>query len=161
MNTPVVVRAASVGFTLLLVGELVARSVVAVTGVAGPLLPMASALAYTAAGMRATGGRAPALRPEPAGVLAAVGAYAFTVPLRLMAGAPGITVTVTNLVFAAVVGAAAARIAAAARAIPPNGGSEADSRRPKDPSSALSQRAAVSYRSSRSHRGSRKGGARG
>ena len=154
MNTTAV-RAASVGFTLLLIGELVARSLAAATGVAGPLLPMASALAYTVAGMRATSGRDTVLRPELTGALAAAGAYALTVPLRLMAGtAPGSPSSVTNVAFAAAVGAAAARIAMAGRPIPPNGGSE-------DPSSALPATLAVPYRSSCSGRGWRQGGAHG
>ena len=125
-ETAGVVKAASTGFTLLLLGELVVLGFRRATGVSGPLLPLASALAYTVTGLRAVLMTARAevrtLRPEAAGALAAVGAYALTVPLRFLVDAnPGVVPTVTNFVFAAAVGTVAGRIGAAA--IPPNGGS--------------------------------------
>ena len=126
METAGVVKAASTGFTLLLLGELVVLGFRRATGVSGPLLPLASALAYTVTGLRAVLATARcevrSLRPEAAGALAAVGAYALTVPLRFLVNAnPGALSTVTNFVFAAAVGAVAGRIGGAA--IPPNGGS--------------------------------------
>lgn len=80
---PLVIRGASVGFTVLVVGELVALALAtAAPGPASLLLALTGAAGSVAAAYVAARSGPPAAQ----GALAAVGAYLLTVPLRLMAG---------------------------------------------------------------------------
>jgi hypothetical protein len=111
-----VVRGASYGFTILLLGELLVLHVLGLND--GLALYVIAALAYAAAGNRAvaSGPQSSIHSSTRDGAVAAFVAYALTVPLRVIAG-DRVTVlaTVVALVFALLVGAGAASIAARAR----------------------------------------------
>jgi hypothetical protein len=115
-GTPAVVRGASYGFTILLVGELLVLHVLGLND--GLALYVIAALAYAAAGNRAvaSGPQTSVRSSTKDGAMAAFVAYALTIPLRVIAG-DGISglATVVALAFALLVGAGAASIAARAR----------------------------------------------
>jgi hypothetical protein len=115
-GTPAVVRGASYGFTILLVGELLVLHVLGLND--GLALYVIAALAYAAAGNRAvaSGPQTCVRSSTKDGAMAAFVAYALTIPLRVIAG-DGISglATVVALAFALLVGAGAASIAARAR----------------------------------------------
>jgi hypothetical protein len=115
-GTPAVVRGASYGFTILLVGELLVLHVLGLND--GLALYVIAALAYAAAGNRAvaSGPQTSVRSSTKDGAMAAFVAYGLTIPLRVIAG-DGIPVlaTAVALAFALLVGAGAASIAARAR----------------------------------------------
>lgn len=109
-----VVRGASRGFSVLVLGEMVLR-------VAGPsqqqfglLFALLGAAGFTMAGIR--GARTAAARPVLTGATAAVAAFVLTVPLRMMLHAPVLNAsTGISMGYAAVVGAVAGLLARRAR----------------------------------------------
>jgi hypothetical protein len=103
-----VVRGASGGFSVLVVGELVAIAVGLVSGpVGGVVFALTAAAGPVTAGTLAARSGPPVLQ----GVLAAVLAYVLTVPLRL--AGPGLPASEATfgVVAAAVLGAVAGRLA--------------------------------------------------
>lgn len=102
-----VVRAASAGFTYLIVAEL-AAVVLGLVGLPGGLLiAVFAAAVYAIVGRRAASGNA---APMLHGGLAALSAYVLTIPLRFIASDPEPAFIATGLVFAVVVGGLAGRI---------------------------------------------------
>lgn len=111
LDTGGVVRAASAGFTYLIIAEL-AAVVLGLIGLPGGLLVAVFAAAvYAVVGRRAARGN-----PSPVlhGALAAIGAFVLTVPLRFIASDPEPAFIATGAVFALVVGGFAGRIEAGA-----------------------------------------------
>lgn len=109
-------RGASWGFSVLLVGELLVLNALGMND--GLVLYVVAAAAYALAGNRAV--RPPIASVRDAardGALAATGAYALTVPLRLIVGSTSTTVlsVVVAAAFAAVVGGLAGTIVGRAR----------------------------------------------
>ena len=112
-DTGGVVRAASAGFTYLIVAEL-AAVVLGLVGLPGGLLiAIFAAAVYAVVGRRAARANA---SPMLHGSVAAAGAYVLTIPLRFIASDPEPAFVATGLVFAVVVGAIAGRIEANAGA---------------------------------------------
>lgn len=113
IDAPGVVRGGSRGFTVLVVGELVALAASVISaGVGGFVLAVSAAAGAVTAGVVA--GRA-----EPAqanGAAAAIAAWLLTVPLRLIGGA-GLagSEVVFSVVVGAVLGAFGARLVARAQ----------------------------------------------
>ena len=107
LDVAAVVRAASAGFTYLIVAELaaVALSLVGLPG--GLLIAVFAAAVYAIVGRRAASGNA---APMLHGGLAALSAYVLTIPLRFIASDPEPAFIATGLVFAVVVGGLAGRI---------------------------------------------------
>jgi hypothetical protein len=106
VDVPLVIRGASVGFTVLVVGELVALAMAtAAPGPASLLLALTGAAGSVAAAYAAARSGPPAAQ----GALAAVAAYLLTVPLRLMAGGVNPLRVWMDLSFALVIGWVAGR----------------------------------------------------
>ena len=107
-------RGASVGFTVLLLGELVARVFLGFQ--IGLALYLVAALAYALAGNRAARGTPSVRDAARDGALAAVASYGLTMPLRvILHEGPSIRAAEVAIAFAAIVGALAAVIVARAR----------------------------------------------
>ena len=107
IDVAIVVRAASAGFTYLIVAEL-AAVVLGLVGLPGGLLiAVFAAAVYAIVGRRAASGNA---APMLHGGLAALSAYVLTIPLRFIASDPEPAFIATGLVFAVVVGGLAGRI---------------------------------------------------
>lgn len=105
LDVPELVKGASSGFTVLLLGELLAPVAGAVDATLGGLwLSLVGATGYVVAGSRVGSARRPVLQ----GVCAALLALGLTLPLRLIAGlnAP-LWALLLSAVFAVAVGAAA------------------------------------------------------
>jgi hypothetical protein len=101
VDVPLVLRGASIGFTVLVVGELVALALATTApGPASLLLGLTGAAGSVAAAFVAARSGPPAAQ----GALAALGAYLLTVPLRVMAGDVNPLRVWIDLSFALVVG---------------------------------------------------------
>lgn len=115
-GTPNVVRGASWGFSILLIGELVVLQLLGLAN--GLALYVVAAAAYAFAGNRAV--RPPVVSVATAardGALAAAGAYGLTIPLRLIVAASSFSLlsAVVAVVVALAVGGAAGAIVGKAR----------------------------------------------
>lgn len=109
LDVATVVRAGSRGFTVLLVGELIALAVGLVSGVLGGILfAMSAAAGPITAGTMAAGSDPPIPHGAAAGLLA----YGLTVPLRYMTDGPEPTELVFSVVVSTALGALGARTAA-------------------------------------------------
>lgn len=116
------VRAASAGFTVLLLGGLVAPLVARVVPVVGSYwLAVVAAVAFVTAGSRIAGAAVPAIQ----GATAAVGGYLLIVPVVAMTGGLRLDQFATTLAAAGLVGGATgyvrARLLFRARAAARNG----------------------------------------
>lgn len=112
-DVPALVKGASAGFTILVLGELLAPLAGALGGVvAGLWLSLVGAAGFVVAGRRVGRARKTLLQ----GSAAAVGALTLTLPLRLLAGAQQSAYAyLVSAVFAVVVGGLAGRAAGALR----------------------------------------------
>jgi hypothetical protein len=111
LDGPAVVRGGSRGFTVLVVGELLALLVgLASDSLGGLVFAMTAAAGAVAAGTIA--GRTDP--PLPNGAAAGLFAYVLTVPLRFMGGGPAGTELAFSVVAATVLGALGGRLAAQA-----------------------------------------------
>lgn len=112
LDAAAIVRGGSRGFTVFLVGELLALAVGVASGALGGLLFALSAAAgpVTAGMVAGPHGGAPAPQGAAAGLLA----YGLTVPLRFMTGDPAVTELIFSVVLSAGLGALGARLAAGA-----------------------------------------------
>lgn len=105
-------RGGSAGFTVLLVGELLALALGAVSASLGGLLFAVTAAAGPVTAGTAAGQARPAV---PNGLAAGLLAYGLTVPLRFMIGSrPEVTELVFSVVISAGLGAVGGRMAARA-----------------------------------------------
>jgi hypothetical protein len=101
VDVPLVMRGASMGFTVLLVGEFVALALAsAAPGPASLLLALTGAAGSVTAAYVAVRAGPPAAQ----GALAALGAYLLTVPLRILAGGINPLRLWLDLSFATVIG---------------------------------------------------------
>ncbi len=115
-GTPAIVRGASWGFSLLLVGELVTLQLLGLGN--GLVLYVVAAAAYALAGNRAVQPPVVSVRTAARdGALAAALAYGLTIPLRFIVHSASTSVLATGvaLAFALVVGALAGSIVGRAR----------------------------------------------
>jgi hypothetical protein len=111
LDGPGVVRGGSRGFTVLVVGELLALAVgLASEGLGGLLFAMSAAAGAVTAGTVA--GRSDP--PLPNGAAAGLFAYVLTIPLRLMGGGVAGTELAFSVVAATVLGGLGGRLAAQA-----------------------------------------------
>lgn len=109
LDEAALVRGASAGFTVLLIGELLAPVASQVNGTLGLLwVSMVGAAGFVTAGVRIGA----AVKPWIQGALAAFAAFALTIPLRLLVGLEGsqdLYRVSVSAVFSLVVGALAGR----------------------------------------------------
>jgi xanthine/uracil permease len=115
LDEPALVRGASTGFTVLLLGELLSPLVSGLSPVVGLLwLSLVGAAGFVVAGSRVGVARAPRLQ----GSLAALAALVLTIPLRMLAGletAQQWYAVLVSAVFGLLVGAIAGQMAGAVR----------------------------------------------
>jgi hypothetical protein len=106
VDVPLVIRGASVGFTVLMAGELIALALAtAVPGPASLLLALTGAAGSVAAALVASRSGPPPTQ----GALAAAGAYLLTMPLRVVAGGINPLRAYLDFSFAVVIGWLAGR----------------------------------------------------
>ena len=111
LDVAAVVRAGSRGFTVLLVGELLALALGVLSGALGGILFAMSAAAGPITAGTLVAGSDP---PIPHGAAAGLLAYALTVPLRYMTDGPGVPELVFSVVVSTALGALGARAASRA-----------------------------------------------